>query len=112
MLVLAFVYLPLAVSLLAALCAMILRIGALVGDCPRARAAAQAASVTIATGFAAIGLGGIALVGAAIPFWAHMPITAVLAALGFIALCLGLGFSHAVATLRAVVMVPAPAPEG
>jgi len=104
MLTLALIYFPIALSILLALYLMILRIGALVGACPDSQRLAEAAAVTIATGFAAIGAGGIALVGAVIPLLPQIPLTALMAALGFIALCLGLGFAHAVGTLRAVVL--------
>ncbi|MEL7099062.1 MAG: hypothetical protein AAGM84_09565 [Pseudomonadota bacterium] len=115
MLTLAVIYLPLSLSVLALLCLMILRIGHMVGGCPAARRRAEAAAVTIATGYAAIGAGGIMLIGALIPLLAQLPAVGVMAALGFAALCLGLGFAHAVGTLRAVVLdapasaAPAPA---
>lgn len=108
MLTLALVYFPLSLTVLALLCLMILRIGHMVGACPDARRRADAAAVTIATGFAAIGAGGIMLIGALIPLLAELHAVGVMAALGFAALCLGLGFAHAVGTLRAVV-IEAPA---
>ncbi|MEO0938983.1 MAG: hypothetical protein AAFY38_12590 [Pseudomonadota bacterium] len=108
MLTLAFIYLPLSLSVLALLCLMILRIGHMIGACPASRRRADAAAVTIATGFAAIGAGGIMLIGALILLLGQLPAVGVMAALGFAALCLGLGFAHAVGTLRAVV-IDAPA---
>ena len=73
--------------------------------------AARAAGVTIATGYAMIAVGGVGLIGAALPLLTSgsrgllpaMGIASLLPALGFAAICLGLGFTHAVATLRAVV---------
>ena len=100
-------YLCLGTLMVAAMAFMILQIGKLLGDCPQSGRAARAAAVTIATGYSMIGIGGTALIGTAIPFlklgsWSSLP------ALGFAAICLGLGFTHAVATLRAVVREALP----
>ncbi|OAN80475.1 hypothetical protein A8B82_00020 [Sulfitobacter sp. EhC04] len=107
MILLAFIYILLAFGALAALCIMILRIGAMIGTCPQTSAAARAAAVTIATGFAAIGAGGVTLIGALLPLAASGPLISFLLALGLASLCLGLGFTHAVGTLRAVLVRPA-----
>ena len=96
------IYLGFGVLMLLAMVLMILRIGSLLGDCPQSGRAARAGAVTIATGYAMVGLGGIILIGAAIPLL-DMDTFGLLPALGLAAICLGLGFSHAVATLRAVV---------
>ena len=103
MFVFAAIYIALGFGALAALATMILRIGTLLGECPKSKRIARAASVTIATGFAAIGAGGVILVGAVLPLLAEVPLTGFLAALGFAALCLGLGFTQAVGTLRALM---------
>ena len=103
MIVLALLYIALGFGALAALAIMILRIGTLLGECPQSRATARAAAVTIATGFAAIGAGGVILIGAALPLLAQAPMAGFLGALGFAALCLGLGFTQAVGTLRALM---------
>lgn len=103
MTILALLYIVLAFGAVTALATMILRIGALLGDCPQSRATARAGAVTIATGFAAIGAGGVILIGAALPLLAQAPLAGFLAALGFAALCLGLGFTQAVGTLRALM---------
>lgn len=103
MFVLAALYIALGFGGLAALAVMILRIGALLGECPQSRATARAGAVTIATGFSAIGAGGVILIGAALPLLAQAPMAGFLVALGFAALCLGLGFTHAISTLRAVM---------
>lgn len=113
MFVLATLYIALSFGALAALATMILRIGALLGECPNSRATAHAAAVTIATGFAAIGAGGVILIGALLPLLAEAPLAGFLGALGFASLCLGLGFTQAVGTLRALMQdapakVPAP----
>ncbi|MFT6023078.1 MAG: hypothetical protein ACI9PY_001191 [Ascidiaceihabitans sp.] len=109
MFILTLTYIAVAVGALIALALMILKIGQMIGDCPKSKGAARAASVTITTGFAAIGGGGIMLIGAVLPVFPETPFAALMFALGFAALCLGLGFTHAVATLRAViadVMIP------
>lgn len=106
-------YVALAFGALGGLGWMILRIGSLLGDCPAAQARAKAASVTIATGYLAIGAGGVVLGGAAAVFVAPN-VAGIVAVLGAVVLCLGLGFSNAVATLRAVIVPPPeakPAPE-
>ena len=100
---LAALYIALGFGGLAALAIMILRIGALLGECPQSRATARAGAVTIATGFSAIGAGGVMLIGAALALLAQAPMAGFLVALGFAALCLGLGFTHAISTLRAVM---------
>ncbi len=96
------IYLSLGLLMLLCMALMILRIGTLLGDCPKSGRAARAGSVTIATGYAMVGLGGVVLIGAAIPLL-EGGLVALLPALGLVAICLGLGFSHAVAILRAVV---------
>lgn len=106
MFMLAITYITLAVAALIALCIMILKIGTLIGDCPQSKTAARAAAITVATGFAAIGSGGIILIGAALPLMEDAALPAFFLSLGFAALCLGLGFTHAIATLRAVVRMP------
>lgn len=64
---LALSYIAIAFGGLTALCIMILRIGVMVGTCPATGTAARAAAVTIATGLAAIGAGGVILIGAVLP---------------------------------------------
>lgn len=103
MLLLATLYIALGFGALAALATMILRIGTLLGECPQSKRTARAASVTIATGFAAIGAGGVILIGAVLPIMEQAPLAGFLGALGFAALCLGLGFTQAVGTLRALM---------
>lgn len=118
-------YLALGLLMVTAMTLMILKISSIIGDCPQSGRAARAAGVTIATGYAMIALGGVGLIGAALPLLAlgsrgllpAMGSASLLPALGFAAICLGLGFTHAVATLRAVVreavdaaQPPAPQP--
>ena len=106
----AILYLSGSLATLAFLSIMILRIGALMADCPDGGPAARTATLTVATGFAAIGAGGVLLIGASLPVLAQLSIPAALAALGFAALCLGLGFTQAIATLRDVLSPRAPRP--
>ena len=86
---------------------MILRIGRAMGSCPQSGAAARIASVTVSTGFVAIGLGGILLVAATLPL-IEAEALALFPIMGFACLVLGLGFTHAVRVLKAVVAPPAP----
>ena len=95
-------YFIFALAFLAALSGMILKISRALADCPQTGQVARAAGVTIATGYAAIGGGGVALVGSALPV-VQGGAPATIFAIGFAALVLGLGFAHAVSTLRAAV---------
>lgn len=104
MLIHASIYLIGTSALLAVLTLMILRIGAMMADCPQNGPAIKTASVTIATGFAAIGAGGVTLIVALLGMLQLEPILGLLLALGLAALCLGLGFTHAVGTLRLVAL--------
>lgn len=110
MLTFSILYLVFALSALVALAGMILRIGQLLETCPDTSPAVRPAIVTITTGFAAIGSGGVILIGALIPLSGAVPLTGFLAALGLTSICLGLGFTQAVATLRAVLEPSPPAP--
>ena len=100
-------YLFIALGILAALTAIILALGEIIHACPD-RPNARPAALGVATGFAAIGSGGLALIGAAIPVIGAPPMAALLAALGLATLCLGLGFAHAMAILRGL-LAPGPA---
>lgn len=95
-------YIGLGLLMVTAMAIMILKIGKLLGDCPQSGSAARAAAVTIASGYGMIGFGGVALIGSLLPIL-DMGALGILPSLGLAALCLGLGFGHAVATLRAVV---------
>lgn len=104
----ALTYISLSLAAVCALSVMILRIGALMVACPENGPAVRVATVTVATGFGAIGTGGAILIGALLPLLPSTPLASLLLALGLAALCLGLGFTQAVATLRAVLMPAAP----
>lgn len=96
-------YAIVSLAVLVALASMILKIGAMLGDCPQSKAMARSASVTIATGYSAIGAGGVLLIGAVLPVLQNDAPLALVAALGLAVLCLGLGFTQAITTLRAVL---------
>jgi hypothetical protein len=105
-------YFAIALGTLIALTRMIVLIGQGMGDCPDTGRMARAASTSIATGYLAIGLGGTVLIAAAIPALDGGDIAArsviVLLTAGFASLMLGLGFAHAVRTLRLLVLSAAP----
>ena len=103
-----FTYIAFALAAVIALTLMILRIGAMMADCPQNGPAARISTVSVATGFAAIGSGGAILIGALLPIFPHAPALGLTLALGLAALCLGLGFTQALANLRALLM---PGPE-
>ena len=106
-------YIALGIGAVIALGHMILRIGKLMDTCPQNGPAIRVATVTVATGFAAIGTGGVVLIGALPLVLRTAPVTGLVLALGLATLSLGLGFTQAVATLQAVVKTAAPPiPEG
>ena len=93
-----------AAGVLTALSIMIFRIGDALTECPVTGRAARAGSLTIVTGFVAIGGGAVLIIAAGV--FSALPqlgSEAVMAALGLSVLCLGLGFTQAIATLRDVV---------
>lgn len=104
-------YFALALTIVFALAAMILKIGQMLGDCPQTGAAARAAAVTITTGFVAIGIGMVLLIFTAIMLMDGDALLSFLTALGLAAMALGLGFTHAVSTLRAVVSRTQPSQD-
>jgi len=83
---------------------MIFKIGDALSDCPATGRAARAGSITIVTGFTAIGSGAVLILAAGVfSMFASVGADAVMAAIGLSLLGLGLGFTHAVAALRDVV---------
>lgn len=96
-------YAAISLSVLLVLAIMILRIGSILGECPETGQAAKSAAITIATGYSAIGAGGVLLIASVLPILARDAAIALIPALGLAVICLGLGFTHAIATLRAVV---------
>ncbi len=99
-------YTILSLATLIALSRMILEIGKMLGDCPKTVATARAASVTIATGYSAIGTGGVLIIAAVLPLLHQTALVALFSALGLATICLGLGFTHAINTLRTVIAPP------
>ncbi len=103
-------YFGLAACALIALAIMIFRIGAALTDCPITGRAARAGALTIVSGFAAIGSGGIILIAAfAMVLVPGLTLAGLMGALGLSLLCLGLGFTQAVASLRDVIAQAAAA---
>lgn len=100
--VLLIAYFAIAFAVLIGLAVMILNIGKDIGVCPVSGRVARAASKVIAVGFLAIGLGGVMLAAIALPVLSAAPQIGLLAGLGIVCLCLGLGFSQAMANLRQV----------
>jgi hypothetical protein len=100
-------YFAVALGTLIALARMILLIGSHMGDCPQTGRTARAAATSIAAGFLAIGMGGVILIAAAIPAVdTNDPVALgvlVLLTAGFASLILGLGFAHALRTLRVIM---------
>ncbi|MBM7066059.1 hypothetical protein [Actibacterium sp. 188UL27-1] len=96
-------YFLLSFSALIALTIMILKIGVMLGACPINGPSARSAAITIATGFLAIGAGGVCLLAALIAVIPQEDPVALLIALGLASLALGLGFTQAVATMRDVI---------
>lgn len=93
---------------LAGLAAMIFIIAKRLGECPETGRAAQAGGITITTGFLAIGGGAVLLI-STLPVLEPTPGMALFAT-GLACLILGLGFTQAVTTLRAVVVAARQAP--
>ena len=91
-----------ALVILTGMVVMIIRLSGDMSDCPQRGKGLKSAGVAIATGYWAIGLGGIILIAAAIAAFDFGNPAVLLLGLGFASLCLGLGFANAVATLRAV----------
>lgn len=103
-------YFGLAAGALIALAIMIFRIGTAMTDCPIVGQTARAGAMTIVSGFAAIGSGGIILIAAlAMVLMPGFNVAGSMGALGLSLLCLGLGFTQAVASLRDVVAQAAAA---
>jgi hypothetical protein len=108
-------YFTVTIATLLALARIILQVGLLMGDCPQTGSAVRAGAVAVASGFVAIGLGGVILTASAIPALANQAqpselAVVVLLTIGFACLTLGLGFAHALRNLRAIVQPPKATP--
>lgn len=96
-------YLTIAGAGLLALCGVLVVIGRAAADCPQTAGAARLATWVVTTGFAALGVGAIGLVGAVLPVLARAPESALYAAIGIVSVLLGLGFSYAATQLREIL---------
>lgn len=110
MMLTATLYLALGLGVTAILTAMIVKIGRTMQDCPQNGPASRTLTITTATGFAAIGTGGVLLAGAALSLAGNDLAMALPLVTGFVTLCLGLGFLRAMEALRDNLPAqPAPA---
>lgn len=96
-------YFGCALTALIGLTYMIVSIGKDVGSCPHTTQVARVTAKVVSVGFAGIGLGGVILGAAALPAFEAAPTVGLLIGLGFTCLCLGLGFTQAIANLRRIV---------
>jgi hypothetical protein len=108
-------YFAVTLGTLLALARMILQVGRSMADCPQTGAAARSGAIAVASGFLAIGFGGVILTAATIPAVASNAQPAelavvVLLTVGFACLTLGLGFAHALRNLRAIAAPPKATP--
>jgi hypothetical protein len=94
-------YLTVSLLALIGLAVMILAIARTLATCPDLAPRAKAAGITIATGYLAIGGGAVLLIGALATLKADLSL--LVFAMGLACVVLGLGFTQAVTTLRAVV---------
>lgn len=94
-----YLYFGVGLAALACLSTMILLIGRDLATCPVRGRALRVGSISTATGFAAIGLGGLILAVPAVTLFAESA-TGLFIALGLVLIALGLGFTNAVAILR------------
>ncbi|MEM8793244.1 MAG: hypothetical protein AAGE80_16605 [Pseudomonadota bacterium] len=98
-----FLYYPIAIAGLAILCLILLAIGRSTQDCPQLAGAAKLASLIVTTGFATIGLGVVALLGAMIEQMGNDVLFGVSVALGLCGIALGIGFWTAAINLRDIL---------
>ena len=98
-----FAFISAALVALAILANVIHKMGQALAICPKTGTAAKAGSLVVVTGFVVVGIGGISLVSAALPYIHDRADTAVLMAFGFVVIGLGIGFSQAAATLQKIV---------
>ena len=104
-----FIYLALGFTGLIALCVVLIQIGRVASACPQIGAAAKLGTLVVTTGFAAIGAGVIALIGAALPLLLEGQANGLYIAVGCMAIALGIGFYNAATTLREILRA-APKP--
>ena len=106
-------YFSLGFAGLSALSVVLVIIGRAAAACPQIGASAKVGTLVITTGFVALGVGAIALIGAFLPLLVEGRASGLYLALGFLSLALGLGFSSAAVRLRDILnaapKLPAPA---
>ncbi|MEM9099081.1 MAG: hypothetical protein AAGC79_11215 [Pseudomonadota bacterium] len=108
-------YYPIALSGLAVLSTILVLIGRATKDCPQLSGAARLVSMIVTTGFATIGVGVIALIGAFSPRFGDQLIEVVSVAVGLAAIALGFGFWTAAVNLRDLLkdaQLSRPLPSG
>ena len=96
-------YFSLGFAGLAALSVVLVIIGRAAAACPQIGASAKVGTLVITTGFVALGVGAIAIIGAFLPLLVEGRASGLYLALGFLALALGLGFSTAAVRLRDIL---------
>ncbi len=96
-------FLGLSVLALVIMVMMILKIADMIGPCPVTAASPRVVAAPIAASYGAIGLGGILILAAMLPVADDLIQLAAIAALGLVAVCLGLGFTQAVTALKAIL---------
>lgn len=104
-------YFSLAFTGLVALALVLVIIGRAAAACPQIGASAKVGTLVITTGFIALGIGAIALIGAFLPLLAEGRASGLYLALGFLSLALGLGFSNAAVRLRDILNAAPKLPE-
>ncbi|MEM9138545.1 MAG: hypothetical protein AAGB15_01820 [Pseudomonadota bacterium] len=105
------IYLGGGFAALLALCVVLVVIGRAAAECPQLAGAAKVGTLVITTGFAAIGTGIIALIGAALPFLMTGQVNGLYLALGMVSIALGIGFYNAATTLRDLLRAARPMPD-
>lgn len=98
------IYLGISILGLIIMVAMIIKIADMIGPCPKTGASARVIAAPIAASYASIGLGGILILAALLPIAGEFGQLSSLAALGLVAVCLGLGFTQAVTALKAILL--------
>ncbi|GMG83070.1 hypothetical protein LNKW23_22830 [Paralimibaculum aggregatum] len=106
------IYFTVSLSGLAALAAVLVVIGRMAGDCPQTAGAARLATWVVVTGFIALGIGAVALIGAALPVLSEGRAAGLYLAIGLLAIALGFGFYNAATMLRDILAAAPRAGEG
>jgi len=97
------IYLPISITVLGLLAFAVLSLGRQITNCENGPNAMPTA-YSIAVAFLAIGLGGIGMGAGAIAALNNLGLAPMLGILGFVCLCLGLGFTNAVANMKMVLL--------